>query len=59
MSEPLFSPASITTTARVSPLMIRLRSGKNRCCGPVPGTSSLTTAPVTSIADASGACSGG
>jgi hypothetical protein len=59
ISDPLFSLASITTTARDKPLMIRLRSGKNHCCGPVPGTNSLTTAPVRSIAAASAACSGG
>ena len=30
MSDPLFSPASMTTTARDRPLMMRLRSGKKR-----------------------------
>ena len=30
MSDPLFSPASMTTTARDRPLMMRLRNGKNR-----------------------------
>ena len=39
----------MTTTARDNPLMIRLRSGKNHCCGRVPGTSSLTTAPAASM----------
>ena len=59
MSEPLFSPASITTTARDNPLMIRLRRGKNCACGGVPGTSSLTTAPSCSISRARPACSRG
>ena len=38
MSDPLFSPASTTTTARDRPLMMRLRSGKNCGSGGVPGT---------------------
>ena len=46
ISEPLFSPASMTTTARDRPLMMRLRSGKNCGSGGVPGTSSLTTRAV-------------
>ena len=41
MSDPLRSPASTTTTARESPLMIRLRSGKKCGSGGVPGASSL------------------
>ena len=39
----------MTTTARDSPLMMRLRRGKNIGSGGVPGTSSLTTAPSVSI----------
>ncbi len=37
MSDPLFSPASMTTTARDRPLMMRLRSGKKCGSGGVPG----------------------
>jgi hypothetical protein len=59
ISEPLFSLASMTTTARDSPLMMRLRGGKNIGSGGVPGTSSLITAPSRSIVAAQRACSGG
>ncbi len=59
ISEPDFSLASITTTARDSPLIRRLRIGKNSGSGGVAGGYSLTTMPSRAICAASGSCSAG
>ena len=50
------SVASTTITISASPLIRRLRSGKRNPRGSVPGSSSLTTAPVSAIRRASSRC---
>ena len=47
--EPERSAASTTTTPSDRPAMIRLRRGKWRACGAVPGGSSATTAPRSAM----------
>ena len=51
--------ASTTTTPSDRPAMMRLRRGKWRACGAVPGGASVTTAPRSAIGRCSAACSGG
>jgi hypothetical protein len=59
MSDPDFSDASITTTARDSPLINRFRIGKFDGYGGTAGAYSVITRPRSAICVASGACSGG
>ncbi|MNC87412.1 hypothetical protein D3C83_31370 [compost metagenome] len=57
MSDPLFSPASMTTTPRERPLIRRLRIGKWNGSGAVPGGYSLNTAPRVATRSARSSCS--
>ena len=49
ISAPLFSGASTTTTARLRPLMMRLRTGKWPPRGSVPGGYSDNSTPVAAM----------
>jgi hypothetical protein len=59
MSAPLFSAASITTTARLKPLMMRLRAGNSVAIGSIRMHDSVTSAPDAATSLANSACSGG
>ena len=59
MSEPLYSPASTTTTPSEIPLMRRFREGKFGALGGVPKGYSVTRAPRAAISAASASFSGG
>ncbi len=59
MSDPLFSDASTTTTARLNPLMMRFLRGKCRGSGLAPGGNSLMTLPAAWMAAMSSRCSRG
>ena len=59
ISEPLSSAASVTTTPKASPLIMRLRRGKLWLKGCEPSGSSDNTAPCRSISRRRARCSAG
>ena len=59
ISAPLRALASTTTTARDSPLMIRLRAGNIPGCGATVIGVSVTRQPRAATWSASSSCSGG